>query len=448
MTRKNLTEGNISKLVLSLAGPLILSNIFGTAFELVDAVFIGKLGSAALAGVSLSGAILFFLATIGMGIGVGTVAIISRYTGEKNYKEANKTAAQAFIIGFIFAFFLSVIGFNLAPKLLTLIGAKNNVLQYGLSYIKILFLGIYTLFFLFLGSAVLRGTGDTKTPMKIMILSVCLNIIFDWILIFGKFGLPAMHTKGAAIATVLSRGIGGIIYIIIFIKGNHNIHLKLAYLKPDIIKIKKILKIGFPASIQMFIRSTSSIILIKLVSTFGTATLAAYGIGSRIFTLFLLPGFGFANSISTIIGHNLGAGNVQRAKKAAFTGVFYYLTVLLVLSTLIFIFSKEVIRFFNKEADVIRLGSEFLKFISISALFLSSGLIINRAFQGAGDSITPMIVTAISLYFFQIPLAFILSFTFNLKQTGIWIAYPLSNFLQALLITILFLQGKWAHKKI
>ncbi len=448
MLRKNLTKGNISKLTLSLAIPLIASNVFGTIFELIDAIFIGKLGSEALAGVAMSGVVLFFLATFGIGLNIGTVSLIARFTGLKNFKQADKTAEQAFLVGIVVSFFLSVTGYIFAPKILSMLGAEGKVLSYGTPYIRILLLGIYTMFFLFLGSAVLRGTGDAKTPMKIIIFSVLLNIILDWVLIFGKFGFPALGTKGAALATVISRGIGGAILIMILFKGTHNIHLKYKSIKPDFSIIREIFKIGIPASVQMFIRSSSSIILIKLVSLFGTATIAGYGICGRLFTLFLLPGFGFADAAQTMVGQNLGAGKPLRARKSALISVFYYSLVLIVLCSLTFIFSKPVIKIFNKEIEVVTIGSLFLRFTSISALFLSVGLVFSRVFQGAGDSITPMIITAFSLYVFQIPMAYVFGIILDLKQTGIGMAMPLSSFLHALMISLFFLKGKWMRRKI
>ncbi len=448
MPRKDLTTGNISKLVLSLAIPLIASNIFSTIFELIDAIFIGKLGSEALAGVAMSGVILFFLATFGIGLNIGTVALVARFTGAGNYKQADKTVEQAFLVGILISLFLSIIGYIFAPRILSILGAKDKVLYYVTSYIKILLLGIYTMFFMFLGSASLRGTGDTKTPMKIIIFSVILNIILDWILIFGKFGFPALGTKGAALATVISRGIGAVLFLIILFRGSHNIHLRFQIIKPDFTIIKKILKIGFPAAIQMFIRSSSGIILIKLVSLFGTATIAGYGICGRLFTLFLLPGFGFADSAQTMAGQNLGAGKPDRAKKSALISVFYYLLVLIVLCSLTFIFSESVIRIFNTEKEVVKIGSLFLRFISISSLFLSVGLVFSRVFQGAGDSITPMVITGLSLYVFQIPMAYLFGIILDLKQTGIAMAIPLAGFLHALMISLFFLKGKWMRRKI
>jgi len=448
MERKDLTQGDIAGLIIYLSAPLIFSNIFNVIFEIIDAIFIGKIGATALAGVSISGAILFFLATFGAGLSVGTVALVARYTGAKKYYSANETAVQSFFIAIVFSVILGVTGYIFSPMLLKLLGATDKVLYYGVSYIKILFIGIFTMFFLFLGSAILRGSGDTQTPMKIAIFATILNIVLDWILIFGKFGIKQMEASGAALATVISRGIGGVIIFVLLIKGKHNIHLDLKKIKVNFELMKKIIKIGIPASVQMFIRSTSAIILIKIVSLFGTATIAAYGIGGRVFSLFLLPGFGFADASATMVGQNIGARQFKRAKKSALVTSFFYLGVLIVLSSLTYVFAKNIVMFFNTEKDVVKIGTEYLKFISIGALFMSFGLVLTRSFQGAGDSITPMIVTIFSLYFFQIPLAYILSIKFHLNQTGIWIAQPLAGAIHALTMIILFMQGKWLHKKI
>jgi len=448
MSRPNLTEGSISKAVIKLAVPLILTNIFSTIFEIVDAIFVGRIGSSALAAVSIAGTILFFLATFGAGLSVGTVALIARYTGAKKYEEANEVAFQSFILGFIIASILGITGYIFSPDILKLLGAKGEVFNQGLSYIRILFLGIFTMFFLFLGSAVLRGTGDTKTPLKIIATATVLNIFLDWVMIFGKLGFPRLGTAGAALATVISRGFGGLFFLFLLIRGEHNIHLNFKKFTISLTVAKKIFLIGFPASIQMFIRSTSALILIRIVTIFGTAVIAGYGVCSRIFSLFLLPGFGFADTAATLVGQNLGALKKERAKKSVLLSALYYLTLLIVLAVISFIFAEQIIRIFNEEPKVVSVGARYLRFMSVGTLFMSFGVVLSRSFQGAGDSITPMIVTVASLYLFQIPLAYILSIKMNMKETGIWISMPLSSMLQAGLMMFLFFKGKWLHKKI
>ncbi len=432
--RRDLTTGKISSHIIKLAVPLILSNLFMTILELTDALFIGRLGSAALAGVSISGTILFFLATFGAGLSVGTVALIARNTGAKNYDKANEVAMQSFILGITIALILGSLGYLFSENILTALGAKGEVLNYGTGYIKILFKYIFTMFFMFLGSAVLRGSGDTKTPMYITLISVVINIILDWLLIFGKLGFPALGVKGAATATVISRGISSTILMILLIKGKHNIHIRLKSIKVSFNIISKIFKIGFPASIQMFIRSTSAIILIKIVSYFGTETIAAYGIGARIFSLFILPGFGFSDASATMVGQNFGANKISRIKKSAYISAGYYFIVLLFLSVSVFAFSKNIIMLFNTEPEVIKIGSVYLKYISVSALSLCIGLVLSRSFQGLGKSMIPMIITGITLYAVQIPLAYILSIKLKFNQTGIWTAQIVASYTQALLI--------------
>jgi len=444
--RKILSEGKISSHIISLSIPLIISNIFNTIFELIDAIFIGKLGASALAGVTIAGTVLFFLATFGGGLSVGTVALISRFTGAKEYNKANEVAFQSIIIGAIFSVIFGILGYIFASDILFLLGAKGDVLTSGSFYIKILFSGIITMFFLFIGSAILRGSGDMKTPMFISIIATIINIILDWLLIFGNLGFPCLGIKGGALATIIGRGIGGLIILIILFRGEHNISLKKMKFKINFSIIYKIIKIGFPASIQMFVRSTSAIILVKIVSFFGTATIAAYGIGARINSLFLLPGFGFADTSATMVGQNLGAHKLRRARKSVYTSSFYYFIVLLFFSFFVFLFSKDIVKIFNSNKDVISIGSIYLKFIAISSLSLSVGLVFSRSFQGAGNAVTPMIITIISLYVVQLPLAYLLSIYLKIGKIGIWISQLIASYLQAFLIFWLFKKNIWLKK--
>ncbi len=448
MKRNDLTEGSISKHILKLSGPLILSYIFASFFEFIDFAFIGKLSKEAMSGVGMSGRIIFFLFPLAIGLSVGTATLVAHYTGKKDQETANRTAEQSFLIGIFFSIFLSVIGYFFSSKFLFILGARNQVLQLGTIYLKTIFVGIATIFFLFLGSAVLRGAGYTKTPMKITIFSFILNIFLDWVLIFGKFGLPAMGVKGSALATIISRGIGCIIIITLLIKGKHNIHIKLKNLIPDFKLIIKLLKIGIPTSGQMLIRSITGLVMAKFVSYFGTASIASHEMGFRVFHFFLLPGFAFADSAQTMVAQNLAAGKKERARKSSLISVCYYLILLSVFCSVTFIFSEFIVKMINTDKDVVRIGSDFLRFISVGAVFLSLGLVFNRTYQGAGDAVTPLVVVIVSLFVVQLPIAYYLSFHTGLKETGIWLSYPLASFLQAFFMTILFIRGKWMHRKI
>ncbi len=445
----NLTEGSISRSIFSLAIPMIISNAFNIILELTDAFFVGKLGSEALASVTISGTIIFFLGTFGAGFGIGTVALISRAFGERNFEKANHVAVQSLYIAIVIAIFTGLVGFCFSGHFLNFLGAKEKVLEIGNAYLKILFVGFFTMFFMFLGNAVFQGAGDTVTPMKIGAISALLNIFLDPILIFGLFGFPRWEAQGAAIATVFSRTIGSFLMLYILIRGKNIVHIKLKEnLRLDFDIIKKIFIIGFPGSLQMLLRSFSMVVLTKIVALFGTVVLAAYGVGGRLYHLFLFPGFGFAGASATLVGQNLGARNPERAQKSALFSSFYYFIFLFFSGILVFVFSDSVAKFFNSEKEFVRIASLYFRYISAGSIFLSLGVVFSQSLQGAGDTVLPMLTTGFTLYIIQIPLAYFLSNHSGLKEIGIWIAGFIGSFSNALFMSIIFFSGKWKHKKI
>ncbi|MCK4532603.1 MATE family efflux transporter [bacterium] len=444
----HLINGNIHKSVLSIALPLVVVNTFSIALELIDAFFVGRLGPQALAAIAMASVVIFFLATFGVGLGIGTVALVSAAFGEGDFEKADKIALQSLYLGIVVSLILGVFGFFFSPWLLNFLGAKGDVLIMGSKYLKILFAGILAMFFMFLGNAVFQGAGDTKVPMKIGAITVIINIILDPLLIFGLIGFPRLGVSGAALATVISRTIGGIIMLSIFFRGKHLVQIKLDDLGLNFKIIKKILLIGFPGSIQMLLRSFSAVVLIKIVALFGTTVIAAYGIGGRIFHFFLLPGFCFGGAAATLVGQNLGAKNPHRAYKSALLSSYYYLGFLLVSGTIVFIFSSPIAALFNPEKEFVKICSLFLKYLAVGSVFLSSGVIFSRALQGAGDTISPMLITGLSLYIFQIPLAYLLSMHLGFNERGIWIAGLMGSFINGLIMAIIFLNGKWKYRKV
>lgn len=443
------TEGSITKSIFSLAIPVIIANFFNIALEITDAIFVGKLGSKALAGVSIAGTIMFFLSTFVAGLGVGLVALLSRSFGEKNYEKADHIVLQGLYLGAIISFVVGLLGFLTSDILLKLLGATQEVLKIGSGYAKILFVGLFTMFFMFLGSAVFQSAGDTLTPMKINAFATTLNIILDPILIFGLFGFPKLETNGAALATVLCRSLASLIMLKKLFSHNGVVHLKIKEkLYLDFEVIKKIFSIGLPSSLQMLLRSFSMVVLTKFTSLFGPVVVAAYGVGGRLYHLFLFPGFGFGAAASTMVGQNLGARNFQRAQKTVLTAVFYYLILNLTLGVLVFVFAKEIASIFNTEKEFIIITSGYFRYIVIAAIFTTFGVVISQSLQGAGETVLPMISVFISLYIIQIPTAYFLSNYVGLKQTGLWISHLVGNFANAVIVLFIFISGRWKSKEI
>jgi putative MATE family efflux protein len=329
-----LTEGPISNNILKLSIPMIFASSFDIIRNLIDAFFVGKLSSENLAAVSLAGVIIFFLVTFCIGLGVGSVALLSRAFGERNLDRADRIVAQSIYLGMFSALVIGIIGYYLSPIMLGFLGAKDKMLAEGDIFLKIMFIGIPTTFFMFQGSAIFQAAGDTVTPMKVGIITTILNIILCPILIFGWWFVPRLEVAGAALATVIAQTIGSIMMLYIFINHKHKLHIELKHWQVDYEIIKNILFIGVPSTIQMLLRSFAMLVLMKFVTRFGPEVIAVYGVGGRLFQVFLIPGFGFGNAAATMVGHNLGAGKPDRASQSMVTATLYYLAFLVFSGTL------------------------------------------------------------------------------------------------------------------
>ncbi|MFQ6082354.1 MAG: MATE family efflux transporter [Candidatus Aminicenantia bacterium] len=446
--RIDLTSGSIPKTIWILAWPMMMGNVLQTTFNVVDMIFVGKLGPEAIAAVAMSGIILMLVITLIIGVATGTTAMVARFVGAKDYLEANNVAMQSLIIGTLGSTILAAFGILFSRPLLRIFGADTIVADLGTDYLQIMFVGSITMFILFLVGAILRGAGDALTPMLVLIFSTILNIIADPLLIFGIGIFPRLEIRGAAIATVFARGIGMIIGLIILFRGYSYIHIKPKRFHVNFDIIKRIIKIAIPGSLEMSIRSVSGLILMSIVAFYGTYALAAYGIGLRINMVAMMPGFGLAAATATLVGQNLGAKQPKRAEKSARIAAGFYEIIMITIGFLFFIFAREIIHFFNTNPEVIRLGASFIRIISLSYVFLAMSIIFNRGLTGAGDTLSPMIITGVSVLGLRIPLALILPKVTSLSITGIWLAIALSTVLEGTIIALWFNLGKWKHKKV
>jgi len=443
---RDLTVGSISKNIWILAIPMLVSNLLQAAFNLVDMIWVGKLGPEALAAVSMSGSILMVLMFLMIGLGVGTTALIARAIGEKDNAKADNIAMQSLIMGAIGSFVFGVIGYFLAPWLLQVLGAQPAVLVLGIGYMRILFVGVLVTFYLFLVSAILQGAGDAATPMLILVLSTLVNIVLDPLLIFGLGPFPKMGVNGAALGTVIAECLGSAVALDVLLRGRSRVHVKLQYLKLDLVKMWNILKIGVPASFQMTLRGLVGIVLIAIVAGFGTTAVAAFGVGMRLHMLAMMPGFALGMAAATLVGQNLGAKQPARAVASAWWAVFYYGSFMLVMALSYIFFAPHIIMFFNDNVEVIRVGSHFLKVSAFGYLFIALGVVLSRSLVGAGDTVAPLVITFFALWVFQIPLAIWLAKTFGLG--GIWYAFLVAYIVQGTLSVIWFQLGRWKRKKI
>jgi len=445
---RDLTSGSISKNLWILAFPILTSNLMQAVFNLVDMFWVGRLGPVAIAAVAMCGSIMMIVMFVMMGIGAGTTAVVARAIGAKNKQKAEKAAMQSLILGFWTALFFSIIGYFLSAPILTALGADPAVVSIGTGYMQIIFLGVIVIVYMFLISAVLQGAGDAATPMLILVVSTLINIVLDPILIFGWLGFPKMGVNGAALATVIAEGIGSLIALEVLLNGRSRLQVHFSKIRSDLKTMFLILKIGMPASLQMTLRGLVGIALIYVVSKFGTTALAAYGIGMRLNMLALMPGFALAMAAGTLMGQNLGAKKPDRARASAWAAVFYYAAFLVVIGTWFVVFAPQVIAFFNNDPTVVAIGTSYFRITTWGYLFVAIGVVLSRALAGAADTVAPMIITFISLWLVQIPLAFILSDISKLGLNGVWFAILAAYIMQGVLTWIWFSTGRWKHKAV
>ena len=445
---RDLTQGSILKNIWVLAVPMMLGNLLQTTFNVVDTIFVGRLGPEAVAAVTMSGTILFTIMSLLFGLAMATTAMIARAIGAKDQERANNVAMQTLLLGGIFSALLVLLGVSLARPFLNLLGPEPDVLELGASYLRVQFFGIGSMFYLFMINAILRGAGDALTPMKILGFSTLLNIGLDPLLIFGPWIFPELGVVGAALATVIARSVGVVIGLYVLFKGNSAIQVSWAKTKISFATMWTMIKIGFPSSIDANLRSISGLFLMGIVSGFGTLAVAAFGISMRIDFVIMIPGFGLASATATLVGQNLGAKEPKRAEKTAWASTGLYILISAVVGLLLFLFAEGAISIFNPTPGVVVIGAEILRIKAVGYIFFALSTILARTLGGAGDTLSPMIMTALSVFAVMIPLALVLPRVGELGMTGVWLAIVISMVGQALITALWFNVGKWKEKEV
>ena len=443
---RDLTEGGILRNIWHISLPIVVGNMLQNTFNIVDMIFVGKLGPAAIAAVGMSGVIMGTLYVAIFGIYMGTTAMVARFIGAKEKTKAENVAMQSVILGLFCYVFILIAGYTLAGPMLKGLGASEEVLTHGVGYIRVMFIGSIMMILSFILGSALRAAGDALTPMVILAISTVLNICLDPLLIFGLWGLPELGVAGSAVATVIARAIGVFILLWLFLNDKAIIRLRIANAKIDLPLMGRIMRIGVFASIQGILRNVSGLILTRIVATYGTFAVAAYVIGMRLQFIVLMPGFGLATAVATLVGQNLGAKKPERAARTAWITVGIGAGIMAFMGLIYIIFARDIISIFNDHPEVLKTGVVYLRILASTFGIIAFGIILGRALNGAGDTVSPMIITAIGLLGFRIGLSLIL--TQSLGLMGIWIGIASSSVIQGLMVTAWFSMGRWKLKKV
>ncbi|MBC7883913.1 MAG: MATE family efflux transporter [Saprospiraceae bacterium] len=446
---RDYTKGSIKAAIFLLAIPMILELSLESVFAIVDMFFVGKLGQNAVAVVAYTESMITIIYSFAIGLSTAATAIIARRVGEHDYKNASASAAQALIISGVFSVILSIIGIWNASSLLQFMGASEQVVKEGKVFAQIMFGSNAVIVYLFLINGIFRGAGNAALAMKSLLIASMLNIVLDPLFIYGIGSWDGWGLNGAAIATCIGRGSGVCYQIYHLFKGSGIIKIKAPDFKPRFNMIKSILHLAWPATLQFVIASGSWIILTKLVAdTGGTAASAGYQIAIRNIVFFILPAWGLSNAAATLVGQNLGAGQVQRAEKSVLLATKYNAIFMLIVMSVFIFLSEPIISFYSSDPEVIRLGVQALQIIGAGFIFYGIGMVMIQSLNGAGDTRTPTWINFVGFWLFQIPLAYFLTKNTEIGIQGAFWAVPIAETLIAVVAFIVFRQGKWKNIKV
>jgi putative MATE family efflux protein len=442
----NIIEGGLRSSLWKLAMPMIVGAVLHDLFTLADLFFVGRLGHLAVAALSISGVIIAVIIMVAIGISVGATALIAHFMGRKDYDSADNVLFQTVVISVVCSVGMVLIGLFGTTGLLRIFGADPKIIPAASEYLRISF--VWSIFiFLFIGfDQALKGSGDAIVPLRILVLANLLNIALDPLLIFGLGFFPRMGVAGSAAATIISRLVGVAVLLWHFFYGRSSLHFHKRVLRVNLPIIGRIVKIGFFASFEVLLRQLSLLMLLRLVTFFGTSCLAAFGIAIRIRMAVMMLGFGMGSACAVLIGQNMGADRPDRAFRSGKEALKYYELMVVPIAVVLFVFSSYIIGFFNNYPEVVEIGSSFLRFIAVTLPFLAMALILGRGITGAGDTIAPAVMTGVVQLGLRIPVSYVLALVIGLGANGIWLGINASDVFQGLAMAWYFKQGYWQKR--
>lgn len=450
----DLLTGDLKSNLLRMSIPTMLGFMLQSVYDIVDIIWIGRISSSAVAGVTLFSTIFWMVDILNEIIGTSSISLISQGYGAKDQNKTSLAIEQTLVFKALVAVIAAIIMLLTIKPLLNIFSKDTVVIQSALSYgyIRIFFLPI--MFSSYTVNTALRCLGDAKTPMKIMFVSSILNVILDPILMFETIpgtSIPGFNlgVLGAGIATVISTVVAFIIGFYILISGKGKIKIKTKNLfKLDFAVDKKLLTIGLPSGMEMLFRQFSGMITIYFVSDYGTNALAAVGIGNKLFNFAFMPLLGFAIGSSSIVGQCLGAENIGRAKETVKYSTLINVSLMCLITLVAFLFPSFIMKAFIKDPYVVAIGIPMIKIMTPALIASGVSMGLGSVFSGSGHNTPFMVSSLISRWGVQIPLIAIMVRVLNLPINYIWSTFLIANIVEVIVVYIFYKKGTWEHKRV
>lgn len=428
----------VGKLIFNMSLPMMVSMLVQALYNIVDSIFVAKLSENALTAVSLAFPLQTLLIAVGAGTGVGMNALLSKSLGEKNFKKANDTAANAAVLYILSYILFLILGFSVVkPFYLSQIGnADVEIMEMGIEYLSTVMISSFGLFAQFFFERLLTSTGRTIFSMTSQLTGAVTNIILDPILIFGLFGAPKMGVTGAAIATIIGQCVAGIVAAVCNHKYNRDVKLSFKGFKPDLKIIGTIYAVGVPSIIMQSIGSIMTYCMNRILIEFSSTATAVFGVYFKLQSFFFMPVFGLNNGITPIIAYNYGA----KQRKRMIHTIKLSMAVAFCLTFVGFIAFEAIpqvlLGMFNSSQQLLEIGIPALRIIGIHFLIAWFCIVAGTVFQALGKAVFSMIVSIMRQLFVLVPAAYILAKVGGLH--AVWWSFPIAEII-SLAVSLTFL---------
>jgi putative MATE family efflux protein len=447
-TTRDFTDGHVGHSVIVLAVPMVLEMCMESLFAVVDVFFVSKLGADAVAAVGLTEGMLTIVYSVAMGLVIGATAVVSRRIGEKDPDGAAVAAVQVIGLGLLLSVAIGVCGFLFARPLLALMGAESGVLAGPAAYASIMLTGCGSVVMLFLNNAIFRAAGDPTVAMRVLWFANGINIVLDPMFIFGWGPFPALGVAGAAIATTLGRTMAVAVQLWLLVRGSGRIRVRWRHVRlaPEV--MWSVCRVSGTGLVQILVDTTSWVVLVSMISRFGSAAVAGYTIGIRTVLFAILPAWGLSNAAATMVGQGLGAQKPLRAEQAVWTACRYNLWFLSAIGAVFVGFAPQIVAIYTADPAIVPGAIACLRIVSLGFPLFAFGMVLTQAFNGAGDAWTPTWINVACFWVWQMPLAYGLALGAGLGPSGVYWAVMIAFSTLAVVSAVIFRRGRWKAQRV
>ena len=442
------TQGAVSRNIWLLARPMILEQLVLASYQLLDGVWMGRLGTTELAGLVMSETLFFVLSSATQGLAVGATAAVARRAGEREFGAASHSAWQVLFLAVGLGIVIGGIGFVLAEPLLVLLGASSEVASVAAAYLRIACGGLFVLMLMQACNAILRGAGEAGCALKVMVLGFGLPMLLDPLLILGWGPFGGLGLAGGALAVVVGAccGLGYAIWVLK--KGRRRIGLGAGLGRPDSRLMWRIIRVGLPAWLQMLLRSAAGVVVLGVIALFGTNAVAGYSAAIRIVMFAFIPCFGLGNAAATLVGQNLGAGKPERSSRSAWLSASYSVLYMAVMTVVFVALPEPILSQFSRDPLVLAVAVPALRIVASTQAFNAVGVVMGQSLSGAGHTVPGMFVNLGTLWGLQVPSAYLLTHHTDLGVVGVWMTFAIVNVANGSLYAFWFHRGGWRKQEV